>query len=71
MSYKVTSKVGLIYFGNIQHKEVHELKHERDNCRVGDILAAGHGVGFLPDNLSQASSEGYGKCPDCIRDFEA
>ena len=46
--------------------EVHDLLRENTNCQIGEILTAGNGVGFRPDTLAQAHSEGYDNCAYCI-----
>jgi len=51
---------------NVGHFEVHNLSNEQKLCQIDEILAAGHAVGFTPDTLSQARSEGYDNCAYCI-----
>jgi hypothetical protein len=38
--------------------EVRDLRAEKNNCEIDEILRAGHAVGFTPDTLAQARSEG-------------
>ena len=66
MSYKVTTKFGLHYLGNTNKKEVHDLRNEKTQCQVNEILVSGHGVAFSPDTLAQAHSEGYDNCAYCL-----
>ena len=66
MAYKVTSKFGVRFLGNVNHKEVHEVAKETRDCQIAEILSAGHAVGFSPDSLAQAHSEGYDNCAYCI-----
>jgi hypothetical protein len=51
---------------NVGHFEVHNLLNEKNACQIDEILAAGHAVGFTPDTLAQAHSEGYDNCAHCI-----
>jgi len=54
------------YLGNSSTKEVHDLRSEKTQCQIGEIIRAGHGVTFLPDTLAQAKKEGYDACAWCI-----
>jgi len=66
MAHKVMSRVGIRFLGNTNKKEVHDLANEKVNCQVNEILSADHAVGFRPDTLTQARSEGYDNCAHCI-----
>ena len=46
--------------------EVHDLKNEKPQCQINEIIAAGHAVVFSPDTLVQAKSEGYDNGAFCI-----
>jgi hypothetical protein len=49
MAHKITSKFGVRFLGNVNHKEVHEVAKETRDCQISEILSAGHAVGFRPD----------------------
>lgn len=66
MSYPVSSRIGTRYLGNTNKMEVHDLQHEKTQCQIDEILAAGHAVGFTPDTLDQAHAEGYDNGAHCI-----
>ncbi len=69
MSYPTTTRAAKDYLGNSNTKEVHDLRKEdtsASGCQIDEIFSAGHGVGFLPDTLSQAHTEGYDNCAKCI-----
>jgi PHP family Zn ribbon phosphoesterase len=68
MARKVTSRTGLRFLGNssASKMEVHELAKENKNCQIDEILRAGNAVGFSPDTLAQAQSEGYDNCHWCV-----
>jgi len=68
MIYPINSKNGRNYLGNSSpsKKEVHHLNNEKTNCQVDKILRAGHAVGFSPDTLEKAHSDGYDNCAYCI-----
>jgi hypothetical protein len=63
--YRVSVRSNLGLLGDVQTKEVHELRNERRACHVEDLLLAGRGVGFIPDTLAQARIEGYAICQHC------
>jgi hypothetical protein len=63
--YKVRTRDSLNFLGDAQTKDVHFLRNERSACRLDEVLAAGRGVGFSPDSLSQAKLEGYAHCQHC------
>lgn len=65
MPYPITRR-SVLYLGNTSTREVHELRDEQTNCRIGEIIAAGNAVGFDPDTLEQANVEGYDNCSYCI-----
>lgn len=56
------------YLGNSGpgHKEVHDLKNEKLQCQIDEIIKAGNAMVFSPDTLEQAKSEGYDNCAFCI-----
>jgi hypothetical protein len=68
MAYPIYSKFGRTFLGNSSpsKKEVHKLSNENANCQVDEIIKAGHAVGFTPDTVEQAHSEGYDNCAYCI-----
>ena len=68
MAHRVYSRVGIRFLGNSSPSkmEVHDLTAEKTNCQIDEILSAGHAVGFTPDTLAQARSEGYDNCAWCI-----
>jgi len=68
MTYPINGRSGHNYLGNSSpsKREVHRLKDEKTNCQVDEILKAGHAVGFSPDTLDQAHSDGYDNCAYCI-----
>ncbi len=65
MPYPITRR-SVLYLGNKSTHEVHELRDEQKNCRIGKIVAAGNAVGFEHDTLDQAHVEGYDNCSYCI-----
>ena len=65
MVYPSSPRTGR-YLGNTNTTEVHDLQNEQPNCQIDEILAAGHAVGFRPDTLAQARSEGFDNCHYCI-----
>jgi len=69
MSYSVTRR-SVRYLGNRATKEVHDLGNEWPICQVDDILRGGHAVGFIPDTLVEARSDGYDACHWCIGSAE-
>ena len=66
MTYPVSSKYGRSYLGNKNTTEVHKLSNEQTNCQINEIISAGHAVGFSPDTLEQAHTDGYDNCAYCI-----
>ena len=68
MAFPVTSRVGIRFLGNSSpsHMEVHDLHSEKASCQIDEILRAKNAVGFRPDTLAQARSEGYDNCAYCI-----
>lgn len=69
MATPVSSRpVNKRYLGNSSpsHKEAHDLKNEKLQCQIDEIIRAGHAVVFTPDDLNQAHSEGYDNCDYCI-----
>ena len=65
MPYPITRR-SVLYLGNKSTREVHELRDEQTNCRIGEIIAAGNAVGFDPDTLAQGHVEGYDSCHYCL-----
>ena len=47
-------------------REVHDLRNEKTNCQINEIIGASHAVVFSPDTLAQARSEGYDNCANCV-----
>lgn len=56
------------YLGNTNTMEVHDLRNEKAQCQIDEIIHAGHGVVFSPDTLEQAHLEGYDNGAYCIGD---
>ncbi len=56
------------YLGNSDpdHMEVHDLKNEKPQCQINEIIKAGNAVVFSPDTLEQAKNEGYDNCAFCM-----
>lgn len=57
------------FLGNTSKTEVHDLQNEDkspNGCQIDEMLRAGHGVRFVPDQLDQARREGYDPCAKCI-----
>ncbi len=56
------------YLGNSSsgHMEVHDLKNEKEQCQINEIIEAGNAVVFDPDTLEQAKNEGYDNCAFCL-----
>jgi hypothetical protein len=65
MAYPIQSRSAR-YLGNTNTTEVHDLRNEQTNCQIDEILTAGNAVGFRPDTLTQARSEGFDNCHYCI-----
>lgn len=57
---------GKRYCGDTNALEVHDLIYETFQCRIDEIISAGHAKAFSPDNLEQAHSAGFKKCLFCI-----
>ena len=68
MAQAITSRENRHYLGNSSPSkmEVHDLQNETTQCQIDKIIAAGHAVGFMPDTLEQAHSEGYDNGAYCI-----
>lgn len=66
MAFPITSRGNRRYLGNTNTTEVHDLQSETEQCQIDEILAAGHAVGFRPDTLEQAHTEGYDNCAYCL-----
>lgn len=66
MSYPTSTKSVKRYMGNTNKMEVHDLQRETSQCQISEIISAGHAVGFQPDTLSQAHSEGFDDCAYCL-----
>ena len=55
------------YIGDVRTMEVHDTWHpDCEGCLPGLIVAEGAGVGFEPDELSQALEEGFECCSWCF-----
>lgn len=54
---------GARYCANTSTKEVHDLENEKINCRINDIIRAGHDKPFHV--LVEAYIEGYDRCKWC------
>lgn len=56
------------YLGNSSpsHMEVHDLRKEKTQCQIDEIIKAGHAVVFSLDILEKAHKEGYDNCAYCI-----
>jgi hypothetical protein len=67
-TYPATVKSGKRYLGNKKptSTEVHDLQNEKPQCQIAEILAAGHGVGFLPDTIEEAHRCGFDNCAFCL-----
>jgi hypothetical protein len=69
MSYPTSSRDGKRFLGNNHKMEVHDQTKEdksANGCQIDEFLRAGHGVGFVPDTIETAHSEGYDNCAKCI-----
>jgi hypothetical protein len=55
------------FIGNTATGEVHDRWHEDcEDCLLDGFLEDGKAVGFEPDTLDAALSEGFETCPDCF-----
>ena len=54
------------YLGNRHTREVHDLKNERPQCRIDELVRAQHAMVFFPDAVQQAHRESYDSCGHCI-----
>lgn len=66
MAHRIYGRGTRRYLGNENTTEVHDLENEKTNCQIDEILAAGNAVGFTPDTLNQAHSEGYDNGAYCL-----
>jgi hypothetical protein len=69
MKYTINTRTGHAYLGNNNPNgdhEVHLLSNEKAQCQVNTILSNGHAVGFSPDTLDQAHTDGFDNCGWCI-----
>ncbi|MFQ5538732.1 MAG: hypothetical protein ACE5GJ_14950, partial [Gemmatimonadota bacterium] len=66
MAFPISTRRGRRYLGNTNKKEVYDLKNEKPQCQVDEIIEAGHAVGFHPDTLEQAHAEGYDNGAYCL-----
>ena len=55
----------MVYLGNKNSTEVHDLNNQQTNCQINEIKLE-HKKYFNPDTLAQAHSEGYDNCAYCI-----
>ena len=69
MAYRLYNRENKYLLGNEHTKEVHTIWNERQQCQITLILKDGYAVGFSPDTLDQAHSEGYGNCTKCLGDI--
>lgn len=70
MASKITSRpTSNRFLGNSSpsKKEVHDLRNEKTQCQIDEIISAGNAVVFSPDTLAQAHSEGYDNGAYCLR----
>jgi hypothetical protein len=65
MAFPVAHKRGRLHLGNSRTAQVHLVIRARARCRVDEVIAADEAVGFYPDSLDQALSEGYDICAYC------
>ena len=65
-AYPVTSRGRQQFLGNSNTTEVHNLRNEKTQCQIDEILRAGHAVGFTPDTLDEAHGCKYDNCAHCI-----
>lgn len=63
-----TTKYGQRFLGNKNpsSKEVHDLKNEKTQCQIDEILRARNAVKFIPDTLSEAHGNGFDNCHWCL-----
>jgi hypothetical protein len=52
------------YCGNKSTKQVHDLINEKPQCRIDEIIGAGHALPF--QTLSSAHAQGYIQCAYCL-----
>ena len=45
---------------------VDNLRNEKTQCQIDEILRADHAVGFTPDTLDEAHGCKYDNCAHCI-----
>ena len=55
----------MVYLGNKNSREVHDLNNQQTNCQISEIQSE-HKKYFTPDTLAQAKSEGYDPCDYCL-----
>ena len=65
-AYPTTTKLGIRYLGNSHKKEVHDLRNEKVQCQINEILQKRHAVTFSPDHIAEAHICGYDNCAYCI-----
>ena len=65
-AYPVTSRGLQQFLGNRNKTEVHNLRNEKTQCQIDEILRAGHAMAFTPDTLDEAHRCGYDNCAYCI-----
>ena len=67
MAVRIRELDGRRYVGDEEKKIVHDRRNgECEDCLMEDIIARGVAVGFDPDDLDQAFSEGYEYCEHCL-----
>ncbi len=54
------------YLGDASTREVHDLRNERPQCRIDEMINAGHAVLFSPDSVEAAREIGYDSCAYCL-----
>ncbi|MBN2566013.1 MAG: hypothetical protein JXB46_09925 [Candidatus Eisenbacteria bacterium] len=55
------------FVGDSRTGEVHDRWHgECEDCLLEDLIGEGRAVGFEPDTLDGALSEGFDTCPYCM-----
>jgi hypothetical protein len=55
------------FVGDKSSSEVHDRWHgDCEDCLLEELIKDGHAVGFDPDTLDGALSEGFDTCPYCF-----
>jgi len=68
MATPIRSRPTERYLGNSSsdHMEVHDLRNEKPQCQIDEIINAGNAVVFSPDTLEQAHKEHYDNGAYCL-----